>query len=250
MMSLETMLNGFYPSTATSEQYIIYDINTMDSYYDNITPNPNICPILNSYYDEFDRTPEHLQHVQKYTEPLYAALSEALNFNVDSWSIFNQIHDCSVVHACHNQLPVQLEPLYNDIMAEFNYNYHGYYNYPDPITFAQAGIGYFLQEITQPMLNVINNSTTETQYKLLMYSGHDTTVLPILSAFKSWDGEYWARYASQIQFELYKSISTGSYSIRIAYNGENVIVPGCPSSLCDWNTYYAYLQTLFPTNNC
>lgn len=248
-MSLQTLLGGFYPSTATSENYQVYDIYTLDSYYDNITPNSNICPILESYYSEYARSPAYINHYNKYTVPLYNALSKALNFNVNSWSTFNQIHDCSVVHACHNQLPASLEPLYNDIMAEFNYLYHGYYNYPDYKTFAQAGMGYFLQEMTQPMLNLINNGSSHN-YKLLLYSGHDTTILPILSAFNQWNGDYWAHYASQLQFELYKSSSTGAYSIRLAYNGENVILPGCSSALCDWDTYYSYLQTIFPTNNC
>lgn len=250
ILSLEAMLEGFYPSVATTPKYDIIDITTMDSYYDNISPNPNICPILNQYLDGSRNTPEYIQHQQKVTQPIYEALTQALGFTVDSWDTLNQIHDCAVVHACHDQLPSSITPeLYDAVMEEFEYNYYAGYNYPSAVENAQAGIGYLLQEMSGFMLDVVNNSTTSQQYKLLLFSGHDTTLVPILNAFQQWNG-IWAMYASQMQFELYQSKSTGSYSMRITYNGEPVMVPGCTNAVCPWNTFYSYLQTIFPNGNC
>ena len=218
----------------------------MDTYYDNIVPNGNICPLVNNYAYDVANSPTYIQHYEQVTIPLYERLSEALNFPVTSWNTFAQIHDCMTVHACHNQpIPSGVNTdLYNDVMDEFNYSYKLFYDYPTPQAAAQAGIGNLVQEITEPMLQAISNTTN---YKLLLYSGHDTTVLPFLNAFNLWNGTQWAMYASQVQLELYLNTTSQDYYIRGAYNGENLIFPGCTSPLCLWNTFYSYCKSIFPT---
>jgi len=251
MQSLETMLDGFYPSQATKPQLNIYDIHTLDKFYDNISPNGNLCPMLYTYEDEALATPTYRAHYEKYTLPLYEALSTALGGPVKDDSTFEQIHDCLIVHACHQQpIPAGVNAtLFAEVMAEFEYRYETVYNYPSPTENAQVGIGYLLQEIGQYWNAVVTNSTSFPQYKLTMWSGHDTTLVPLLAAFQQWNG-VWAHYASQMQFELYQSKSTGKFAMRVNYNGQSLTLPGCSSSMCDWNTFYSFVQTLFPTGNC
>lgn len=251
VQSLETMLQGMFPTQATSKDYVIYDINTMDSYYDNIVPNWNICPIYESYIRDAFLTPQYQQFYNERVVPLYANLSIALGYDVDSYEDIEQIHDCLVVHACHEQpIPSGVtDLLFAEVMQVETYSYKAIYNYPDPITNAKAGIGYFLQELVSQMLPALGQGSGPV-YKMLFFSGHDTTVMPILSAFQQWDG-LWAMYASQMQFEIYQNQTNSSdYKIRIAYNGRNILVPGCSGALCDWNTFYSYVSTLFPDNNC
>lgn len=251
MQSLETMLDGFFPTQASQPQLHIYDINTLDKYYDNIAPNSNICPLLNTYEDEALRTPQYQQHYQKYTLPLYNALSAALGAPVKDDSTFEQIHDCLVVHACHQQpIPAGVNAtLFEAVMAEFEYRYETVYNYPSSTVNAQAGIGYLLQEINQYWEAVVSNSTTFPQYKLTMWSGHDTTLVPLLVAFQQWTG-VWAHYASQIQFEVYQNTSSGKFAMRVNYNGESLTLPGCGGTMCDWSAFSSFVQTLFPTGTC
>jgi acid phosphatase len=251
VQSLQTMLEGFFPSSASSPQLDIFDINTLDKYYDNISPNSNVCPILKQYYNEAFLTPEWITHNDKFTLPLFAKLTKALGYPVTSISTFNQIHDCLCVHVCNEQpIPSGVTPaLYNAVMAEFEYQYHTIYNYPTPVANAQAGIGFFLDEIKDYMLAIVNNSTSFPQYKLTLWSGHDTTLVPLLVAFNQWNG-VWAQYASQMQFEIYRSRSQGTYSIRVAYDGKNLILPGCETEVCDWNTFYSFLLTILPNGNC
>ena len=139
--------------------------------------------------------------------------------------------------------------MYNAVMTEIEYQYHTIYHYPTPVANAQAGIGFLLDEMKDYMLAVVTNSTSFPQYKLTLWSGHDTTLVPLLVAFNQWNG-VWAQYASQMQFEIYQSRSQGTYSIRIAYNGKNLVLPGCETEVCDWDTFYTFLLTLLPNGNC
>lgn len=55
-------------------------------------------------------------------------------------------------------------------------------------------------------------------------AGHDTTVLPLLSAWGVWDGQ-WPSYASIITLELYET-SDGHY-FRLLYAGKELKLPTC-----------------------
>lgn len=250
IQSLEVLLEGMYPQVSSPEP-VIYNIYTMDSYYDNITPNSNICPMFATYKAAALQTPSYQTFFENQVVPLYSNLTEVLGFNVDSSGDIEQIHDCLIVHACHEQpIPQGAEAstlLYKQVMEVFDYSYSSIYNYPTPQENAQVGIGFFLQEITQLMVDKMNG---DSPVKLAMYSAHDTTVLPILAAYQQWNG-VWAPYASQLQIEMYKN-NAGDRAIRMAYNGKNILVPGCSGVLCDWNDFYSYTSSLFPADppNC
>ncbi|KAH0471741.1 MAG: hypothetical protein KVP17_001252 [Porospora cf. gigantea B] len=77
-------------------------------------------------------------------------------------------------------------------------------------------------------LKTLNNGSFP---KFLLYSAHDTTVMPILAALDIWNatGEtrIYSPYASMLNFEYYEK--AGEFFVRIVYNGE-VITPrlqGC-----------------------
>jgi ubiquitin-like domain-containing CTD phosphatase 1 len=83
----------------------------------------------------------------------------------------------------------------------------------------------------------LNSSTSTTPIKLAVFSGHDTTVMPLLAAIlgDNWDG-LWASYASYVTVEVYASRASPANSstdlFRIVYNGVPQLVPGCEDSLC------------------
>mmetsp|Transcript_156 Transcript_156/g.189 ORF Transcript_156/g.189 Transcript_156/m.189 type:complete len:259 (+) Transcript_156:307-1083(+) len=89
---------------------------------------------------------------------------------------------------------------------------------------------------------------SESVPKLAVFSGHDTTLLPILATLGSnvYNGEEWAPYASMVLIELHsileptaeiKEMFPTSTAFRLVYNGKILTdkVEGCKSNeeLCD-----------------
>lgn len=83
--------------------------------------------------------------------------------------------------------------------------------------------------------------------KLALFSGHDTTLMPILATLgeEVWNGEEWAPYASMIQVEIHEILDSdlkekdfpSGYAFRLIYNGKVLTskMDGCDadSELCD-----------------
>jgi hypothetical protein len=72
--------------------------------------------------------------------------------------------------------------------------------------------------------------------KLAVYSGHDTTLMPMLASLGSavYDGE-WAPYASMMTIEVYHQHPEDQYLFRLVYNGKVLTsrIDGCDNSdLC------------------
>jgi len=80
---------------------------------------------------------------------------------------------------------------------------------------------------------------------LSVYSGHDTTVMPVLAALGVWDGA-WAPYASMIVVETYY-VDADERAFRLVYNGDVLTskVGGCVEGeeLCKLETLTNYLET-------
>ncbi|KAL7504009.1 hypothetical protein ACHAXN_001730 [Cyclotella atomus] len=124
------------------------------------------------------------------------------------------------------------------------------YRYNDA-ALAKLGMGPLWKEIMtniMPIVGATSNYTTfvpRTPPKLALFSGHDTTLMPILATLGQdvWAGTEWAPYASMILIEIYevgnpsKSEFTSGYAFRLIYNGEVLTsrMDGCSSDLelCD-----------------
>jgi len=85
--------------------------------------------------------------------------------------------------------------------------------------------------------------STDYQPKLLLYSGHDYSVMPFNAAFGFWN-DLWAPYASFVLFELYSS--DGTFLVRAIYEGSPVLIPGCSNILCDISEFTNIITNLIP----
>mmetsp|Transcript_23792 Transcript_23792/g.42803 ORF Transcript_23792/g.42803 Transcript_23792/m.42803 type:complete len:300 (-) Transcript_23792:716-1615(-) len=128
-----------------------------------------------------------------------------------------------------------------------NYTFH--YKYNDA-AFAKQGMGPLWKEIMANILPIVdsaNNPSSGTSLpKLALFSGHDTTLMPLLATLgdKVWSGTDWPPYASMIQIEIHEitNLNEGSdfpsgYAFRLVYNGAVLTerIDGCAadSELCD-----------------
>ena len=85
--------------------------------------------------------------------------------------------------------------------------------------------------------------------KLSVYSGHDTSLLPVLNALGVDDGS-WPKFASNLIFELYRgdsldrtrgdgdaTASSSEFYVRVTYNDVPRALLGCGSFLCPLGTF-------------
>jgi hypothetical protein len=146
------------------------------------------------------------------------------------------IFDCVNAHACHGfPLPASIDyDLFQRINAEQMWYYGSMYSYPDRVTWSKYAIGGLIFDINNAFLGSYLNKTTT---KMSIFSGHDTTIMPVLQALGAWDGQ-WAAYASRIAIELWQSNGADkSLSVRVYYNNELVKLPGCADTTCTWNEW-------------
>lgn len=111
---------------------------------------------------------------------------------------------------------------------------------------ARRAIGRFLPEIKEKILDIISGPNL----KMAIFSGHDSTIAPLLQAFKVFNGEY-PNFASNVTFEIYRQ--TESYYVKMLYNGDAVRIPSCTpvtqdESLCRLSDFFLYMDLLTPKN--
>ena len=91
----------------------------------------------------------------------------------------------------------------------------------------------------------------DTQEKLVLYSGHDTTVMPLLHILGLYEGK-WVRYAARVVIELYKARDNDDkhkHYVRILYDGVDLThkVSFCKESLvnglCIFKSFYDFVFT-------
>lgn len=117
--------------------------------------------------------------------------------------------------------------------------------------YAKLGMGPLWAEIMDIILPIVKpddmNDRASPSNRLAVFSGHDTTILPILGTLGSnvWDGVEWTPYASMLLLEIHelidmrtdKAIFPSQYGFRLLYNGKVLTdkMDGCQKGhdLCD-----------------
>ncbi len=64
--------------------------------------------------------------------------------------------------------------------------------------FTKRAIGRFIPEFTKPIQEAHSGINAKT--KMTIFSGHDSTLIPILIAFKTYQGQY-PRFGANVSFE-------------------------------------------------
>eukprot|EP00466_Bigelowiella_natans_P007296 jgi/Bigna1/138065/aug1.42_g12773 len=80
---------------------------------------------------------------------------------------------------------------------------------------SRLGIGRFLALISSSMEDFITCKPESKTMKL--YSGHDTTVLPVLISYQLFNGT-WPSFCSSIVWELHRHKTTGNHYVRVLYD--------------------------------
>lgn len=240
-------LGMFPPSAPSSGKSQVVDINVMDKDFDDMEPNPNLCPKLNQYQKEFFASESWKQHYNEKTEPLLAEVEKALGLtNKLTPEGLNHIADCLFVHICHGFPipPTVSSDLVERVASEVEYMWYATFEYPTIQDHAKVGIGFLISEIWMAMQEALEESKAR---KFYLYSGHDYTVMPFMTAFNASDGN-WSPYASMIQLELLETTSSKDtdYAVRLLYQGQERVIPYCRRSPCPLAQFSEYIRAIIP----
>lgn len=143
------MMDGLYPPEENVNGRIpLVDVQMYDKEMDVYHPDNTFCPLGAKMMADAKKSPEYLDHMNKYGIPLRHKLAVALNMRDDDVNI-NKIHDCAYVHKC-NKLdvpPTLSDDLIMEVHAERMYEYLYVRSYPNITTGGMAQIGHMIREI-------------------------------------------------------------------------------------------------------
>lgn len=120
----------------------------------------------------------------------------------------------------------------------------GIYSQAMALAFKPRAIGRLLAKdfMTEVLTDLQKAVDGAPPYKFMLYSGHDTTILPVMSALGV-PLETEPGYASNLSFELLKDGK--DFSVRVRYNGKDVILPdNGGKNTCTFENFKQRVQTL------
>jgi len=99
--------------------------------------------------------------------------------------------------------------------------------------------------IAQNYIAEKENNIKKPYQKLFVYSGHDTTLIPLAMALEIFNMR-WPDYAAYILMKYYISKTNPNETfVAVNYAGELQILPNCDSYYCPYSTFVKNLENRF-----
>ncbi|XP_061925052.1 lysophosphatidic acid phosphatase type 6 isoform X2 [Entelurus aequoreus] len=95
----------------------------------------------------------------------------------------------------------------------------------------QLCVGPLLHAILLNMEEKLQGAYSQPNRKLFLYSAHDTTLIPCLMALGIFDMQ-WPPYAADLTLELHQHQRTKEAFVKVSYNGQDQLLPGCSGLYC------------------
>ncbi|KAF9924298.1 hypothetical protein FBU30_005693 [Linnemannia zychae] len=247
--SAENLMAGLYgvQGDLMSSRPPVLKIHTLPAEIDYLTLNGVACPRMSQLRSDIEKSSEVLKRLKNDNHEFKKQLKGILGVE-KSWSGYM---DTILPRICHNQ-PLQCrnddnEEKRNNCIDESmadrildNVAIHTTEMYRDArgvFDVLRLGMGPLASDIKENLLA----AKAHGPVRLSFYSGHDTTILPLLGLFDAEDMR-WPPYASYILVELWKT-SHEEYFVRVLYNQ---VVLGTKSRWCDleWCPLKAFVAHL------
>lgn len=219
-------------------------VHSESKWKDSLLLPGNVCPRHQMLMEGKMRDPKFLEVVRKNADFLEQA-RKISGFTGKEFTLLDLDHlsDTWTCFAAHSvPLPKDATP---DIVGKAR-NLSNWL-----LTFGNEGLdvnrmraGTILYEIKKHMAAAVHRDKGELSpelkkedygKKFVLFSAHDTTVAATLAALRSFNGVY-PPYNSTLIWELFKE-NSGELSVRVEYNNEALILPGCLGEYCPLKTY-------------
>ncbi|CAF4161885.1 unnamed protein product [Rotaria socialis] len=214
---------------------------------EDMFPNPNIAPILSKCHT---------------VKSLYTSLTDDHELKKARQTLINRIglteyphgiielHDDIISRQAHNfTVPNDLLKLTQDfeILSAREYVYRATNIGFDLFIRSSCGsILYLIREnfnfILKNYLDEKTNGSKKQYQKFFIYSGHDSTIIPLALAFEIFDMR-WPRYGAYIVLKYFISKTNKSETyVTVHFDGEPQILPDCEDHYCSYSTFLKSLQ--------
>ncbi|KAJ2783210.1 hypothetical protein H4R18_001811 [Coemansia javaensis] len=261
--SAESFLAGLWPRRSIAPDTAI-PLHTYPKRIETMYGNYDACPRLNSLLSEITAT-DGYQRFLKDQGPLMARLAHTFGVSGSHWEgSWDGYFDALHARKCHG-MKLPCAPSQNgtataecataDDVAQVarNANYEWAYKYRDG---PQAGvltrltIGSFVGTLRDQLQARIAGKTGAL--KLALYSGHDSTVWPLLAVLGADNhSTLWPPYTSNLVFELWKK-QDGRRVVRVIFNGQTLRLSEsakwCDMDACPVDTFFARINQFIPTD--
>jgi hypothetical protein len=279
IMSGQVLIRGMLgPEIAqffqTNKHNPVIPLHTMDRENDIVAPNEQTCPRLTEIRERYERSDQFRSFNQSAESvQLRGFMANVLKIDGDMESI-----DCLMTTICTDRL---LPDAINDYTGDGSdrrrlhskNNFQRLFDFgvtketlsflANDAEYSKLAMGPLWAEIMANINEVVNKEHYyRNPVKLALFSGHDTTLIPLLASLgpKVWDGQ-WPSYASMVLIEIHeinidrhleiheinidgrsdKSMYKINYAFRLLLDGKVLThtLDGCPddAELCDADVF-------------
>ncbi|GJQ14221.1 hypothetical protein GpartN1_g6012.t1 [Galdieria partita] len=209
-------------------------IHVLDKKEENLFPNSYQCPRIKELYGYARKLLS--ENKEKFIMPELAAGY----WNLQSPLDFIRFRDVIISREAHGLPPLESDdgtklPHQEVVERGHRAMSHLVLGYNDRMRDEALKLsgGLFLKELMDHMRESIEGKQS---FKCFLYSGHDTTLLPLLCMLQVYNDE-WPPFGSFLAFELYRS-NEGEHYVGIYYNGQRCILPNCGNRpFCSWEEF-------------
>eukprot|EP00088_Acartia_fossae_P068667 TRINITY_DN8752_c0_g1_i1.p1 TRINITY_DN8752_c0_g1~~TRINITY_DN8752_c0_g1_i1.p1 ORF type:complete len:419 (+),score=82.51 TRINITY_DN8752_c0_g1_i1:162-1418(+) len=252
LMSAESNLAGLYPPVKRWNADINWQpipVHTVPQSEDALLSSHAECP-------RFTQLQEELKHSQDFKNiyndniGLFSYISKNAGQNITDVVELDYVYDTLFIEHNNNMtLPEWAQRVFNNPkfkeLRDFSFTIDTY----TPELKRLKG-GPFIKKVLADCDKVIDGSLEPSKRKMFMYSGHDTTVAPILHTLDLFEPPVAPYYAATILFELIER--ENKFYMKISYRNETdrppyeLIVPGCDQHLCPIEKLKEIVSPLLP----
>jgi len=243
--SLFSALQGLYPASKRPNGNSV-PFHVVSDDYETILPRSNMCPRIKTLQKVFSRQPgwvQKMKTLKPIMEKIIAITGTSQTQTLNNVEAVTPWFDILFARRCHGMpLPCKGSNCVTEKEADLVAD-AAMYSMGMALDVNASGTGYeasrlstgpMLRELLEFMQRMVNGDRTVPRY--LHFSGHDTTVIPLVVAMQYRLEEY-PPYASALLVELYQSSNTKEYYVRMLFNNKPLVLPDCWSTMCPFSVF-------------
>ncbi|RIA89614.1 histidine phosphatase superfamily, partial [Glomus cerebriforme] len=258
----QLVIGGLYPSQYRSDSYVL-NIHTRDLYYETLHQSAKCKRLMKliRQFNEFSKS-RYESDLQYLTDKLKPIINEVkLNSNPSLNGIFDTV---TAAKANKISIPKEFTDEIVDKIDEISTG-EWFYGFYETLEMRRLAIGRFLAELREIILSKVNNTSETKDLKFAIYSGHDSTIAPLITTFNAYNHR-WPKFNSHLTLELFESKEKSSFFklfssaqdnhyIRVKYNDKILELPACQNdgqhhpndkSLCTLKAFLSLVDSHIP----